>query len=121
MPGKRPSTAFVKLDHSLLDSEAWLHLDPHAFKLLVAIWRRHTGKNNGGIPYSIREAMQLLGCGQHRAKACFDELVGKGFLTIARESSFNIKSRVSREWAITAVGDRGAQASDAYQKWKAPT
>lgn len=103
----RRDAQFVKLDHGLLDTEAWGHLSPHAFKLLVAIWRRHNGHNNGEIPYSRREAMQLLGCGSHRASAAFRELTDKGFLKLTRASSFDLKTKEAREWALTAerLGD----------------
>jgi hypothetical protein len=116
--GEKPKY-FVKLDDELLESEAWLHLSPPAFKLLVDVWRRHRGPaNNGRIPYSVREARQLLGCGPNQARKCFEELERKGFLRLTRDSSFNIKTKLAREWEITAepVGD-STPAAD-FKDWK---
>ena len=105
--GRSKHNRFIKLDHGLLNSDAWHHLSPHAFKLLIAIWARHNGQNNGQISFSRREAMGVLKCGEHRASECFDELQKKGFLRCARGSGFNVKSREARLWALTAepVGD----------------
>lgn len=105
--GRSRNERFIKLDHGLLRSAAWKDLDPYAVKLLIAIWSRHSGDNNGNIPFSVREACELLGCGHNRARACFAELEDKGFLRLVRRSSFTLKTREAREWAITAerIGD----------------
>jgi hypothetical protein len=117
--GPNKPKSFVKLDDDLIDSEAWLHLSPPAFKLLVAVWRRHRGPaNNGCIPFSIRDARKLLGCGPNQARKYFEELERKGFLRLTRESSFNVKTKLAREWEITAepVGD-STPAAD-FKDWK---
>lgn len=113
----RRGPQFVKLDYGLLDSPAWHHLSPYAFKLLVAIWRRHNGYNNGGIPYSQREACKLLNCGTHRAASCFQELQDKGFLRLARASDFGLKTREAREWCITAEAYEDDPPSRDFKSW----
>lgn len=118
MPGRppnAPSTAFVRLEHELLDCEAWQTLDPFAAKLFLAVWRRFTGRNNGNVPFSVREAQALLGCGKTRAVGCFRELTERGFLAIARRP--NASAHVAREWKITAATQGGCPASKDYLKW----
>ena len=52
-----------KLDHDLMDRPAWRRASPHVRCLVLAIWRRHNGANNGKILYSRRDAQRDLGCG----------------------------------------------------------
>ena len=114
-----PAGYYVRLGHDLLDSEAWLRLSPRAFKLLVAIWRRHNGRNNGQIPFSRDEACAVLRCGEHQARKAFTELQDKGFLRLRRDSHFNQKCTTAREWEITAepMGS-GLPAAD-FKGWSA--
>ena len=58
--GRNKGSAFIKLDHGLLRSDAWKHLSPDATKVLVDMWLRHNGSNNGEISYSVREARECL-------------------------------------------------------------
>jgi hypothetical protein len=114
-----PANYYVRLGHDLLDSDAWLHLSPHAFKLLVAIWRRHNGRNNGQIPFSRDEACEVLGCHTRVVSRAFTELQDKGFLRLRRDSHFNQKCTTAREWEITAepMGS-GLPAAD-FKGWSA--
>jgi len=115
--GTTPTERFVKLDHALLDSEAWHHLSPHAVKLLLAIWRRHDGKNNGAIPCSVSEARRLLGCRKERARQCFTELERLGFIRLTKDSAFNVKTKEAREWELTAKPTNDAPAGRDFEQW----
>jgi len=119
--GRNAHGGFLRLDHGILDSEAWRHLSPRAVVLLLAVWRRHTGGNNGAIPYSIREARELLGCGPNTAREAFGELVGHGFLKVARGSNFDLKTREAREWTLTMerVGEQPATRD--FRDWRQST
>lgn len=116
---RRKGPYYVKIDHALIDSEAWLHLSPHAFKLLVAIWRQHNGKNNGQIPFSRDQACAVLKCTTRIARRAFEELQEKGFIRLRRDSGFNQKSTVAREWEITAEAMGLSLPSAEYQGWTA--
>src|SRR5919106_1840788 len=70
---KDKRSGFVKLDHELMDSPAWRTASPRVRCLVLAIWRRHNGANNGKIPYSRREAQHDLGCGSTQAVRYFSE------------------------------------------------
>ena len=105
--GARKPGSFVKLDYGLLSTEAWQHLTPRACKLYIAVRIRCNGMNNGYISYSIREAMELLACNPNTACGAFDELMDKGFLKCAHNSTLSLKTKEARLWTITAekIGD----------------
>jgi hypothetical protein len=50
---------FVALPHYMLRSPAWKTLPADAKALLIAVWERHNGMNNGEISYSVREAKEI--------------------------------------------------------------
>ena len=116
--GARKPGSFVKLDYGLLGSEAWQHLTPRACKLYIAVRIRCNGWNNGTISYSIREAVNLLNCGPNTACNAFDELMDKGFLKCAHNSTFTLKTKEARLWTITAekIGDQPATRD--FKGWK---
>lgn len=93
---------WVGLQHWMLKSTAWQLLSPNAVKVLIAVWQRYNGINNGEISYSCREAEVI---GLHRNTACraLEELVDSGFLKVARDSAFTVKSNTARLWTITAL------------------
>jgi hypothetical protein len=98
--GSDPTVRHVRLKHYLLNSQAWMTMPEAACKLLLDVWKRHNGVNNGEISYGCREAQQI---GLHRATAArmFDILIERGFLVVIRESTFGRK-KISRTWRITA-------------------
>ncbi|MGE0714316.1 MAG: hypothetical protein AB7P02_02645 [Alphaproteobacteria bacterium] len=116
--GRNAERHHLRLDVGLLDSAAWAALSPPAIKLLLAVWRKCNGRNNGTLVYSKRQAMTLLACGSDRARAAFDELQEKGFLALRRASSFSQKARAAREWAITAESEDGQPAERTFQRWQ---
>jgi hypothetical protein len=120
--GRRPNATgrggggrFVALPHYMLRSAAWKTLSPNAKALLIDIWERHNGTNNGGISYAVREA-GVIGLSKDQAARAFAELIERQFLQLRCASTFAMKSNAAREWELTAepVG------SDP-QKQKAPT
>lgn len=112
----RSAGRFVQIGHSVIDSAAFRHLSSNAVKLLIAIWRRHNGYNNGQIAFSIREAMNLLGCGTSQATAAFKDLERQGFIVCERQSSFNTKARRAREWRLTTEACIGQPATRDFLK-----
>ncbi len=116
--GARKPGSFVKLDYGLLSTEAWQHLTPRACKLYIAVRIRCNGFNNGTISYSIGEAIDLLRCGPNTACDAFDELIDKGFLKCARDSTFTLKTKEARLWTITVekIGDKPPTRD--FRDWK---
>ena len=118
----------VRLYHSMLKSPAWKYLSPVAFKLLVAVWSRYNGINNGKISFSVREGGDELNISKNTAHKAFKELEEKGFLKARRRGSFDWKVSMSGKgkghatlWEITALpfGDQGNQlASKEFMRWR---
>jgi hypothetical protein len=103
--GRNTGQQFIRLGAEVTRSPAWRSLCCEARSLLIEIWRRHNGTNNGVISYSHREAKESLCIGSTRVKRAFDQLKDRGFLIIRRASSFNFKfnggaSRAT-EWELT--------------------
>jgi hypothetical protein len=76
-------------------------LRPRAAKLLIAVWARHNGSNNGEISFSVREAMEI-GFARSAASEDFAELVERGFLAVSRQAAFTLKTKEARTWRLTA-------------------
>jgi hypothetical protein len=60
------SDRFIRLPHYMLKSPAWKLLSPNAKALLLEVWARHNGVNNGEISYAVREAAAI---GMHHSTA----------------------------------------------------
>jgi hypothetical protein len=107
--GKRdtPKGHFVSLREYMLATPAWQSLDCVARSLYIEIARRYRGpnSNNGKIPYSVREASISLHISKDTASRAMLDLQDRGFIRIAKDSGFNIKGRVSREWLLTEFSD----------------
>src|SRR5262245_48044988 len=85
------ASAFVRLEKWVLDTPAYKTLSGGALKVLIAIWHRHNGNNNGQIPFSVREAEAAVPCAQNTARKFFAELQAKGWIRLRRASAFSVK------------------------------
>jgi hypothetical protein len=116
--------SFIKLEHELMDSEAWLAASLGCRCAVLAIWRRHSGKNNGRIPYSRREAESDLGCGSHQAIRYLSEAQERGFISPVRRGSFDWKrgARASRAttWRLTMEQYEGRAPTNDWRHWADP-
>jgi len=113
----------VRLPHFMLDHPACMTLSPAAFKLLVYVWRRHNGRNNGEISFAVREGA-AIGLSRSQTARAFDELVERGFLVKTRDSGFNVKGRIARVWRITAEPSGNKQEHERtvdFSRWSAPS
>ena len=88
----KTSSGFVRLRHDLLGSAAWRTLSLGARALLIEVWRRYNGRNNGQIPYSQREAQECLRCSSKSAVKWFRELQRAGFIFPTQRGSFQQKA-----------------------------
>ncbi len=114
--GRNASERFVALPHYLLRSQAWLTLAPAAKALLIQVWSRHNGMNNGEIAFSVREAADI-GLTKSVAARAFRELVERGFLSVGRESTFNLKTKEARTWRLTAEQTTTEAATRDFMRW----
>jgi hypothetical protein len=119
--GRSKHTPFIRLHRGVTNNAAWRSLSCEARALLIEIWTRHNGQNNGGIPMSIREARKALGIGNTKAAKAFDELIGRGFIICRQESSFNWKggagSGMAREWELTAEECDDKPPKNSFRAW----
>jgi len=109
---------FVKLDHWMLDSPAWRSLKATDRDLLIWLQRRYNGQNNGEISMSQREAAELLHVKTATAAAAFERLVERGFIRMARDSSFTMKARLARTWILTMFEHRGQLPTKDFMRWR---
>jgi len=121
--GKRRSRGghtarFIALPHYMLKSEAWRTMSPNAKAVLLHLWERHNGSNNGEISYAVREAEEI-GLKRSAAAAALDELVTRGFLACTRQSAFTVKTRAARLWRITAEQYGSERATKEFMTWTA--
>jgi hypothetical protein len=114
---------FIKLEHALMDSEAWLTASLGCRCVVMAIWRRHTGKNNGKIPYGRRDAESDLGCGSHQAVRYLNEAQERGFIVPVKRGSFDWKrgaqSARATTWRVTMERCDRQGPTDDWRHWTA--
>jgi hypothetical protein len=107
---------WVGLPHYMLKAPAWRSMTPNAKALLIDVWQRYNGTNNGEIGYSVREAADI-GLHKNTAKAAFDHLIERGFLEVTRQAAFTTKTRESRTFRITALPVGEAAATKDFMRW----
>jgi hypothetical protein len=110
---------FVMLPHYLLKSAAWRSLKPVERGLYVEVAQRFNGSNNGKIGLGQREAGMALHVRPQTAGRAFDRLVETGFLRMTRDSAFNMKNRLAREWAMTDWDIGDVHAPRDFMRWAA--
>ena len=96
---------FIKLHRVLWQSDEWRALSPNAQVVLIDIWARFNGRNNGEINYGYREAQHRLHCCTATAKRTFRELKTAGFIQMTASGSFDHKHGARKgtasKWRLT--------------------
>lgn len=109
MAAAKPKGAgFIRLDHELVRSERWQALTANATRLLIDIWSRYNGRNNGAIRYAIRDAETLLHCSRRTAIRTFAELSEVGLIEARERGGFRYRGHdtwqgVATAWRITTI------------------
>jgi hypothetical protein len=85
----------------MLRSPAWRALSPVEKVVLLDLWQRHNGINNGQIVYGVRDA-EKIGVTKSVAALALERLVELGFLRVTRNASFRLRTKEARTWALTA-------------------
>jgi hypothetical protein len=116
--GRSVGERFIKLPHWMMECEAWCSLRLPTRSLLLKVWQRHNGQNNGEISYSVREAAKALGIGKDTASKCFHELREKGFLKAHQEGSFQWKSALATEWQLTMEKHHENPPTKEFMSWR---
>jgi hypothetical protein len=120
--GRNNHTPFIKLHRGVTTSEAWQTLSCEARSLVLAIWERHNGSNNGEISFSHREARDYLRISNGKTTRAFRDAQELGFLIERTKDSFRQKTRAGQglatEWEITTERCDGQPAKAHYRSWK---
>ena len=107
----------VRLHHWMLDSPAWNSLSLPARCLLIEIWKRYNGQNNGQISFSHREVAEKLGVGRNQPVKRFRELEEKGFIKANQRGHFNVKGGKATTWRLTAVSCGAKEPTKEFMRW----
>lgn len=115
---RKKGDRFVKLEHWILKTEAWLSLKPRERVLFLLLLERYNGSNNGRISLSIREASRLCNIAQGTATKAFFVLIDKGFIRRRFEGSFSQKIMYASEYEITIYAYLDKSPTKDFTKWK---
>ena len=120
--GRSKTEPFIRLHRGVTNSAAWKALACEAKCLVLLVWERHDGANNGVIPLSHREARLALGIGNTKTTRAFRDAQEHGFLIERAKGSFEWKMGAgqgrSTEWEITTEPCDGKPAERLYRDWK---
>jgi hypothetical protein len=70
--------------------------------VLLDFGQRYDAANNGQLTYFARAAGDVLHASKATGSRVLTELVELGFLRVTRDSSFMLKTKEARTWALTA-------------------
>lgn len=119
--GRSKFEPYIKLHRGVTNSEAYKSLSCEARSLLIEVWARHNGVNNGHIALSHREARTALRIGNDKTYRTFRELQEKGFLIARAKGSFDWKVAAGQgratEWEITTEACDGQPSKGSYRRW----
>lgn len=115
----RKNSNFVMLDRLLLRSPAYQSLSAQARAVLVELFDRYNGRNNGRIGLSVRDAASRCNVSKNTVHRALGELQDKGFVEVVTPGGFSRKTRHATEWRLThhRCDVTGATPSRTYKKW----
>ena len=104
----------------MLRSVAWRSLTPVARASYFEIAFCYNGGNNGRIQMSAITLASRLDMGKSSAARALNELQAKGFIEIAKHSSFTLKLKMATEYRLAAFccDVTNALPSKAFMRWK---
>lgn len=116
---KGHGSSFVKLDHWMLDCEAWATMKPAPRALYLELKRLFNGSNNGTLFLSHRDAAKQLNIGRDTVAGYFSELTERGFIVQTRGHCLG-PSGIGRAatYALTEEALDGSPASKGFMRWK---
>ncbi len=114
----RKGEHFVMLHDWLLDTPAFRSLCCSSRSLLVELYIRYFGWNNGEISLSVREAAALLNVGRNRPTGLFRELQDRGFIRISKKGSYDQKTRHATTWILTEFRHNDQTPTKDFMSWR---
>jgi DNA-binding transcriptional MocR family regulator len=99
---KRRVSKFVKLDHWILETDAYKNLGCGARSLLIELIYRFNGRNNGMIFLSSREAAERLNISKNTVGGYYKELCLAGFIVETRKYQLGVSGKgKASNWRLT--------------------
>lgn len=109
--GRNSTSRFARLDHRLLNSNAYRSLSPNARSLLVELTMLDNGENNGSLYLSVRDGAHRMGVADlSAASRAFDDLSDMGFIAMTQDAHFRVKAAETsraRCWRLTWLAGPG--------------
>jgi hypothetical protein len=101
--GRGYTPRFYQLFHWMTDCPAWRDLDAVSRALYLHLAKRYAGpgRNNGRLPYSVREGATELKIGVATAARALAKLTDHGFIVPVVKGAFSLKKRHATEWRLT--------------------
>lgn len=113
------SPPFVKLEHWLMNCDAWLALKPGPRALYTELKKRFKGGNNGEIFLSHRDAANALGVGRDTVGAYYKKLLEHGFIIETRGHCLGPAGiGQSSSYALTELPLGERPATKEFMRWK---
>lgn len=110
----------VRLNHWMMNSDAWRHLQVGPRQLLVEMYRLFDGTNNGRLFLSVRDAAKRLNVSPNTVMPWFHALIEKGFIVASQRGAFSLKKRHATSWILTEFSVGDALPTRDFMRWKAP-
>lgn len=112
--GRSKTSRFARLDHRILNSNAYRALTPNDRSLLIELAMMENGQNNGSLYLSVRDAAARMGVVDLTAASrSFDTLQALGFIEMTEEAHFHVKASEksrARCWRLTWLAGPGRRA-----------
>lgn len=122
LKGRNKHVPFINLHRGVTNSPAWKALTCEAKCLVLCVWERHNGTNNGCISLSHREARLALGVGNTKTARAFQQAQQHGFLIERAKGSFSWKMGAGQgratEWEIATEPCDGKAPKGTYRAWQ---
>jgi hypothetical protein len=99
--GSNALSDFIGIERYLMRSLAWRSLKPVARAAYLEVCYCYDGSNNGRIQLAARTLGDRLGVDKATAARALQELIAKGFIEVAKQSAFSLKSKQCSEYRLT--------------------
>ena len=108
----------MAIPYSVWDSDAMKDCDAIAKSVFIEFLRRYNGFNNGEISMSVRELSKNLSISIGTANKKIHRLIKVGLIRITKNSGFNVKGRLAREFEITFHPFNKMPAKNTFKQWQ---
>ena len=108
-------TRFVRMPHDFLHHPAFRTASGTAKGVLLELWSRFNGKNNGALFLSYRDAKKLLDLGQAAFSAALNDLVERRLIASTNRGGF--VGNLAATWRLTMIANTSEQPTNDYLTW----